>query len=66
MLGGIFVKLAFLTCLVAVAAFYDNHRRGNAAALRLARIAGKALRGKIVRCKRAHYSVVFRCEKTRQ
>ncbi len=39
MLGGIFVKLAFLTCLVAVAAFYDNHRRGNAASLKFARIA---------------------------
>jgi cytochrome c-type biogenesis protein CcmF len=39
MLGGIFVKLAFLTCLVAVAAFYDNHKRGNATALTLARIA---------------------------
>lgn len=39
MLGGILVKLAFLTCLAAIAGFYDNHRRGNAAALNFARIA---------------------------
>lgn len=37
MLGGILVKLAFVTCLVSILAFYENHRSGNPRALRLAR-----------------------------
>ncbi|MEO8168890.1 MAG: hypothetical protein ABI623_11630, partial [bacterium] len=39
MIGGILVKLGFLTCLIAVAAFFENHRNGSERALRIARIA---------------------------
>ncbi len=38
MLGGALVKLAFLTCLLSVAAFFENHRKGSAQSLRTARI----------------------------
>ncbi len=38
MLGGIFVKLAFLACLVSIIGFFENHRTGNARALRVGRI----------------------------
>ncbi len=38
MVGGLLVKLAFLACLVAVLAFFENHRTKNARALRVARV----------------------------
>ncbi|MBI4535591.1 MAG: cytochrome c biogenesis protein CcsA [Ignavibacteriae bacterium] len=37
MIGGILVKLAFLTCLLSVACFYQTHRSGNTRYLKLGR-----------------------------
>jgi len=38
MIGGILAKVAFVTCCMSVLAYYQNHRQGNPAFLRLGRI----------------------------
>ncbi len=38
MLGGILVKLGFVACIVSVLGFFENHRTGNATALKVGRI----------------------------
>jgi cytochrome c-type biogenesis protein CcmF len=38
MIGGIFVKLAFVTCLVSIVSYYYFHRRQDARALKLGRM----------------------------
>ncbi len=48
MIGGILVKLGFLTCLIAVAAFFENHRNGSDRALRIGRIAFLSTVGVVV------------------
>lgn len=42
MIGGLLVKLAFVTCFISVLAYFQNHRRGNPALLKVARIAYRA------------------------
>lgn len=38
MIGGILVKLAFVSCLVSIIAFFENHRTGNSKALKTGRL----------------------------
>lgn len=38
MLGGLLVKLAFLTCLISVLAFFENHRTNSTRALQVGRM----------------------------